>query len=69
MTSQEIAQALRNLDRLYMKSDSFRAWLEEDESRADYEAAKQQLEAANPGLVVKRVDMTYRIGHVLAPEE
>lgn len=70
MTSQEQAQALRELDRLYQQKDSFRSWLAgEQQSQGDYNAAVAQLEAANPSLQVKRVDMTYRFGHVLAPEE
>lgn len=70
MTSEEQAQALRALDRLYQQKDSFRTWLAGDQqSQGDYDAAVARLEAANPGLVVKRVDLTYRTGHVLAPEE
>jgi hypothetical protein len=70
MTSQEQAQALRELDRLYQQKDSFRVWLAGDQqSQGDYDEAWAALEAANPGLVVKRVDMTYRVGHVLAPED
>jgi len=70
MTSQEQAQALRELDRLYEQKESFRAWLAGNEpSQGDYNAAVARLEAANPGLAVKRVDLSYRAGHVLAPEE
>ncbi len=70
MTSQEQAQALRKLDRLYQEKDSFRSWLAGDQqNQGDYDTAVAQLEAANPGLVVKYVDMTYRMGHVLAPED
>jgi len=70
MTSQEQAKALRELDRLYEQKASFRSWLASNQtSQADYDAAVAQLEAANPELYVKRVDMTYRVGHVLAPEE
>jgi len=70
MTSQELAQALRELDRLYEQSALFRAWLTgQQQSQGDYAQAIARLEAANPGLVVKRVNLTYRVGHVLAPEE
>jgi hypothetical protein len=70
MTSQEIAQARRELDQLYRQKDSFRAWITEDESsQGEYDATVAQLEVANPGLVVKRVDLVYRMGHVLAPED
>lgn len=70
MTSQEQAQALRRLDQLYEQKDSFRVWLSGDQvSQGDYNAAVRQLEAANPGLSVKRVDLTYRSGHVLVPAE
>ena len=70
MTSQEQAQALLELDRLYQQKDSFRAFLAGNQSsQGDYDAAIARLEAANPGLVIKRVDLTYRTGHVLAPEE
>jgi hypothetical protein len=70
MTSQEQAQALRELDRLYQQKDSFRVWLAGDQqSQGDYDEAWAALEAANPGLKVSRVDMTYRVGHVLAPED
>ena len=70
MTSQEQAQALRELDRLYEQKDSFRVWLAGKEPRqGDYDAAVARLEAANPGLAVKRVDLSYRVGHVLAPKE
>ena len=70
MTSEEQAQALHELDRLYQQKDSFRTWLAgNQQSRGDYDAAVAKLEAANPGLTVKYVDMTYRMGHVLAPEE
>ena len=70
MTSQEQAQALRELDRLYQQKDSFQTWLAgNQQSQGDYDAAVARLEAANPGLIVKRVDMSYRVGHVLAPEE
>jgi len=70
MTSQEQAQALRELDRLYEQKGSFRVWLAgNQQSQGDYGAAVARLEAANPGLVVKRVDLTYRVGHVLATEE
>lgn len=70
MTSQEQAQALRELDRLYQQKDSFRVWLAGDQQeRHDYDEAWAALKAANPGLTVKRVDMTYRVGHVLAPED
>ena len=70
MTSQEQAQALRELDRLYQQKDSFRSWLSGDQqSQGDYDAAVTRLEVANPGLAVKRVDLSYRAGHVLAPEE
>jgi hypothetical protein len=70
MTSQEQAQALRRLDQLYEQKDSFRVWLTGDQaSQGDYDAAVRQLETANPGLSVKRVNLTYRTGHVLAPAE
>ncbi len=70
MTSKEQAQALRELDRLYEQKESFRSWLAgEQYSQGDYNAAARQLEAANPGLVLKYVHMTYRSGHVLAPED
>jgi hypothetical protein len=70
MTSEEQAQALRELDRLYQQKDSFRTWLAgNQQSQGDYDAAVARLEAANPGLTVKYIDMTYRMGHVLAPEE
>ncbi len=70
MTSQEQAQALRELDRLYEQKDSFRAWLVgHEQSQGDYHAAVARLESINPGLSVKRVDLTYRVGHVLAPKE
>ncbi len=70
MTSQEQAQALRELDWLYEQKDSFRAFLAGDQSsQGDYDAAVRQLETANPGLSVKRVNLTYRVGHVPAPEE
>ena len=70
MTSQEQAQALRELDRLYEQKDSFQAWLSRAQSsQGDYDAAVARLKAANPGLTVKRVDLSYRVGHVLAPEE
>ena len=68
MTSQE--QALRELDRLYQQKDSFRSWLADDQrSQGDYDAALRRLKAENPGLTVSRMDMTYRVGHVLAPED
>jgi hypothetical protein len=58
------------LDRLYEQRDSFKAWLASAQSsQGDYDAAIARLEAANLGLVVKRVDLSYRVGHVLAPEE
>ncbi len=70
MTSQEQAQALRELDRLYQQKDSFRAFLaDEQNNQDDYDQAVRRLEAANPGLLVKRVDLSYRTGHVLAPED
>ncbi len=70
MTSQEQAQALRELDRLYEQKDSFRVWLASNQqSQGDYDAAVARLEAANPGLAVKWVDLSYRVGHVLAPKE
>ncbi len=69
MTSQEQAQVLRELDRLYEQKDSFRAWLTDQASQGDYDTAVARLEAANPSLVVRRVDLSYRVGHVLAPEE
>ncbi len=70
MTSQEQAQALRELDWLYEQKDSFQAWLASAQlSQGDYDTAVALLESANPGLSVKRVNLTYRIGHVLAPEE
>ncbi len=70
MTSQEQAQALRELDRLYEQKDSFRVWLAgNQQSQGDYDAAVARLEAANPGLEVKRVDISYRTGHVRAPKE
>lgn len=70
MTSQEQAQALRKLDRLYQEKDSFRSWLAGDQqSQGDYDAAVAQLEAANPGLAVKYVNLMYRMGHVLVPED
>lgn len=70
MTSQEQARTLRELDRLYQQKDSFRVWLAGDQQeRHNYTAAVAALEAANPGLRVSRMDMTYRIGHVLAPED
>ena len=70
MTSQELAQALRELDRLYEQSASFRTWLTgQQQSQGDYDAAVARLEATNPGLAVKRVDLSYRAGHVLAPKE
>jgi hypothetical protein len=70
MTSQEQAQALRELDRLYQQKDSFRArFAGGQQSQGDYDAAVARLEAANPGLMVKQVDLTYRIGHILAPED
>ncbi|MHB8596681.1 MAG: hypothetical protein ACYDER_07715 [Ktedonobacteraceae bacterium] len=70
MTSQEQAQALLELDRLYQQKDSFRVWLAGNQSsQGDYDQAVQQLEDANPGLLVKRVDLSYRTGHILAPEE
>jgi hypothetical protein len=71
MTSQEQAQALRELDWLYEQKDSFKAWLASAQSSqgGDYDAAVARLETANPGLMVKRVDLSYRVGHVLAPEE
>ena len=70
MTSQEQAQALRELVWLYEQKDSFKAWLaSERSSQGDCDAAVARLKAANPGLTVKRVDLSYRVGHVLAPEE
>lgn len=70
MTSQEQAQALRELDRLYKQKDSFRTWLAgNQQSQGDYDTAVARLEAANPGLIVKYIDMTFRMGHVLAPED
>lgn len=70
MTSQEQAQALVTLDRLYDQKDSFRSWLAGDQaSQADYDAAVARLETANPGLVIRYVDLGYRTGHVLAPYE
>jgi len=70
MTSQEQAQALLELDHLYEQKGSFRAWLAGNgPNQGDYNAAVARLEAANPGLTVKRVDLSYRTGHVLAPEE
>lgn len=70
MTSEEQAQALRELDRLYRQKDSFRTWLAgNQQSQGDYDNAVARLEAANPGLIVKYIDMTYRMGHVLAPED
>ena len=70
MNSQEQAQALRELDRFYEQKESFRSWLAGDQAnQADYTAAVSRLEAANIGLIVKNVDMTYRRGHVLAPED
>jgi len=70
MTSQEQAQALRELDWLYEQKDSFKAWpARAQSSQGDYDAAVSKLEAANPALTVKRVDLSSRVGHVLAPEE
>lgn len=72
MTSQEIAQALLHLDRLYPQKDSVRAWLgigQSGTSQGDYDQAVSRLESANPGLRVRRVDLHYREGHVLAPED
>jgi hypothetical protein len=70
MTSQEQAAALRELDRLYEQKDSFRIWLSgNQQSQGDYDVALRRLEVENPGLVVKRADLTYRVGHVLAPED
>lgn len=70
MNSQEQAQALRELDHLYEQKDSFRIWLAGDQStQGDYDQAVRRLEAANPGLLVRRVDLSYHTGHVLAPEE
>lgn len=69
MTSQEQAQALRELDWLYEQKDSFKAWLASASSQSDYDTAVARLEAANPGLVVKQLDLSYRVGHVLGPKE
>ncbi len=70
MTSQEQAKALHELDRLHEQKASFRSWLADNQtSQVDYDAAVSKLEATNPGLVVKRVDMSYKTGHVLAPED
>lgn len=70
MTSHEQAQALLELDRLYQQKDSFRAFLAGNQNnQGDYDQAVRRLEAANPGLLVKHVDLSYRIGHVLAPAE
>ncbi len=61
MTSPEQAAALRELDRLYEQKETFRSWLAGDQaSQADYTAAVARLEAANTGLIVKYVDMTYK---------
>ena len=70
MTSQEQAQALCELDQLYERKDTFRNWLAgEQVSQGDYDQAVQRLEAANPGLAVRRVDLSYRTRHVLVPED
>lgn len=69
MTSQEQAAALCELDRLYTQQQSFQSWLAgEQTSQGDYDQALTTLEAANPGLRVRYVDLAYRSGHVLAPD-
>ena len=67
MTSQEQATALKELDTLYDQATSFRSWLAEGSEQRRYGLLKDRIEQATPGLRVKRVDLTYRYGHVLAP--
>lgn len=70
MTSQAQAEALHELDRLHRKQQTFQSWLAgEQTSQGDYDQAVANLEAANPGLRVRYVDLLYRVGHVLAPDE
>lgn len=70
MNSQEIATALRLLDDLYEQKQSFKNWLSGNTVQQDsYDEAIQQLEKALPELCVKRVDIVYRMAHVLAPRD
>ncbi len=69
MTPVELRTALRTLDKLYLRKDSFADWLSGDEEATrQYNELRQQIENAFPGFQVVRFDITYSSVHALVPE-
>lgn len=62
---EEIRSALLALDELYEQEHSFATWL--SGQTPGYEPARQALEKRVPGFAVVRVNVTYRMAHVLLP--
>lgn len=70
MNPQELMEALKNLDRLYLTRDSFRTWLSGNtEARDTYNQEKERIERAFPGFSVVYVDVTFKNTHALVVQD
>ncbi|HLI09365.1 MAG TPA: hypothetical protein VKV40_22575 [Ktedonobacteraceae bacterium] len=68
MNTEELVQALRQLDTLYEQMHSVQALLFGDRgTRASYEQITTRIETAFPDLCVRRVSFTHRMAHGLFP--